>query len=214
MPGAGEAFDPHCRRCPRLARHLDGVRQAHPGYHCAPVPPFGSARFRLLVVGLAPGLHGANRSGRPFTGDHAGILLFRTLFEHGFATRPVSSGADDGLRARHCRITNAVKCLPPANRPLPAEVRGCNPYLVAELAALPRGGVVIALGAIAHGAVLRALDLPASQARFGHGAEHALPGGRRLLDSYHCSRYNTNTRRLTPAMFDAVFDRARRLLGA
>jgi uracil-DNA glycosylase family 4 len=212
MPRAGEAFDPHCRRCPRLARHLDAVRAGHPDYHCAPVAPFGSRRFRLLVVGLAPGLHGANRTGRPFTGDHAGILLYRTLHEHGFASRPASVSARDGLRARACRITNAVKCLPPANRPLPAEVRRCNPFLAAELAALAPDGIVVALGAVAHAAVLRALGLPPAQARFAHGAEHALPGGRRLLDSYHCSRYNTNTRRLTPAMFRRVFARARHLL--
>jgi uracil-DNA glycosylase family 4 len=184
-----------------------------PDYHCAPVPPFGNRRFRLLVVGLAPGLHGANRTGRPFTGDHAGILLYRTLHEHGFASRPASLSARDGLRMRACRITNAVKCLPPANRPLPAEVRRCNPFLAAELAALAPGGVVVALGAVAHAAVLRALGLPAARSRFAHGAEHALPGGRRLLDSYHCSRYNTNTRRLTPVMFRRVFTRARHLLG-
>ena len=214
MGGAGEGFDPRCRRCPRLARHLDRVRAQHPDYHCAPVPPFGSSRFRLLVVGLAPGLHGANRTGRPFTGDHAGILLYRALHGHGFATRAESVSAGDRLRLRACRITNAVKCLPPANRPEPAEARRCNPFLAAELAGLGRGGVVVALGAIAHAAVLRALGMTPSEARFAHGAEHALPGDRRLLDSYHCSRYNTNTRRLTPAMFDRVFARARHLLGA
>lgn len=213
MAGEGAAFDPRCRRCARLARHLDGIRKAHPGYHCAPVAPFGSARFRLLVVGLAPGLHGANRTGRPFTGDHAGILLYRTLHEFGFASHPDSVSAGDRLRIPGCRITNAVKCLPPANRPLPAEVRRCNPFLTAELAQLGEGGVVVALGAVAHTAILRALGHKAASARFAHGAEHALPGGRRLLDSYHCSRYNTNTRRLTPAMFRRVFARARHLLG-
>ncbi|HEY7739861.1 MAG TPA: uracil-DNA glycosylase [Steroidobacteraceae bacterium] len=214
MDGAGEAFDPRCRRCPRLARHLDQVRARHPDYHCAPVAPFGSARFRLLVVGLAPGLHGANRTGRPFTGDHAGLLLYRTLHRHGFATRAESVSAGDRLRLRGCRITNAVKCLPPANRPEPAEARRCNPFLVAEVAALGRGGVLVALGAIAHAAVLRAVGVRSSTARFAHGAEHVLPGDRRLLDSYHCSRYNTHTRRLTPEMFDRVFARARHLLGA
>jgi uracil-DNA glycosylase family 4 len=214
MGGVGEAFDPRCRRCPRLARHLDLVRARHPDYHCAPVPPFGSARFRLLVVGLAPGLHGANRTGRPFTGDHAGILLYRTLHEHGFATHAESVSAADRLRLRGCRITNAVKCLPPANRPEPAEARRCNRFLAAELAGLDRGGIVVALGGIAHAAVLRALGMAPSTARFAHGAEHALPGDLRLLDSYHCSRYNTNTRRLTPAMFGRVFARARHLLGA
>ncbi len=214
MGGAGEDFDPHCRRCPRLARHLDRVRAQHPDYHCAPVPQFGSSRFRLLVVGLAPGLHGANRTGRPFTGDHAGILLYRTLHGHGFATRAESVSAGDRLRLLDCRITNAVKCLPPANRPEPAEAKRCNPFLAAELAGLGPGGVVVALGAIAHAAVLRALGMTPSEARFSHGAEHALPGDRWLLDSYHCSRYNTNTRRLTTAMFDRVFARARHLLGA
>lgn len=212
MAPVGEAFDPRCRRCPRLARHLRAVRTDHPGYHCAPVAPFGSARPRLLVVGLAPGLHGANRTGRPFTGDYAGILLYRTLHEHGFASRADSVSARDGLRLLGCRITNAVKCLPPANRPLPAEVRGCNAFLVAELAALREGGVVVALGVVAHAAVLRALGRRGASAPFAHGAEHPLPDGRRLLDSYHCSRYNANTRRLTPQMFHRVFARARLLL--
>ena len=214
MKGGGTApFDPDCRQCPRLAGFLDAVRAQHPGYHCRPVAPFGSARHRLLVVGLAPGLHGANRTGRPFTGDHAGILLYRTLHDHGFATRPDSVSGDDGLKLRNCRITNAVKCLPPANKPLPAEMRRCNPYLAAELAALPDGAVIVALGTVAHAAVLRACDLKAGAARFAHGAEHRLPRGIVMLDSYHCSRYNTNTRRLTPPMFHRVFDRARHLLG-
>jgi uracil-DNA glycosylase len=168
----------------------------------------------LLVVGLAPGLHGANRTGRPFTGDHAGILLYRTLHAEGFATRATSVSRRDGLGLVDCRITNAVKCLPPANRPSPDEVRRCNRYLAHELAGLPRISVVVALGAIAHGAVLRALDLRPSRYPFGHGAEHALPGGGVMLDSYHCSRLNTNTGRLTPRMFRRVFARARHLIGA
>ena len=210
----GAAFDPGCRRCPRLARFLDSVRKAHPGYHCRPVATFGRARHRLLVVGLAPGLHGANRTGRPFTGDHAGILLYRTLHAHGFASRPESVSADDGLRLVDCRITNAVKCLPPGNKPLPAEVRQCNRYLERELSALRPGSVVVALGAIAHGAVLRASGLPPAAGRFAHGAEHGLPGPLLLLDSFHCSRLNTNTGRLTPAMFNRIFARARHLIGA
>ena len=211
--GEGSAtFDPDCRRCERLAGFLDEVRVRHPGYHCRPVAPFGSAPHRLLIVGLAPGLHGANRTGRPFTGDHAGILLYRTLHAHGFASAAESVATDDGLRLVDCRITNAVKCLPPANKPLPAEVRQCNRYLAAELRAVPAGGVIVALGAIAHGAVLRALGLKPSQARFAHGAEHELPQRVRLLDSYHCSRYNTQTRRLTAPMFDRIFARARHLL--
>lgn len=207
-------FDPACRRCPRLAGFLDQVRARHPDYHCRPVAPFGRNGEALLIVGLAPGLHGANRTGRPFTGDHAGILLYRTLHAHGFANRALSVAAADGLVLQDCRITNAVKCLPPGNRPLPEEVRRCNDYLAAELARVPPGGVVVALGAVAHGAVLRALHLQPRQARFAHAAEHALPRARVLLDSYHCSRYNTQTGRLTGAMFDRVFARARHLLAA
>jgi uracil-DNA glycosylase family 4 len=157
-------------------------------------------------------MHGANRTGRPFTGDHAGILLYRTLHAHRFATRPTSVAAGDGLELLGCRITNAVKCLPPGNRPLTAERRRCNRYLERELALLPPRAVVVALGSIAHEAVLQASGLKPAAARFRHGAEHALPRGRVLLDSYHCSRQNTNTRRLTPPMFDAVFARARHLL--
>jgi uracil-DNA glycosylase len=178
------------------------------------VAPFGSRRHRLLVVGLAPGLHGANRTGRPFTGDHAGILLYRTLYAAGFATRAESVSRRDGLALDGCRITNAVKCLPPGNKPAADEVRRCNRFLERELAALPPGAVIVALGRIAHGAVLRALGLPVTRFRFAHGAEHGLPGGRVLLDSYHCSRLNTNTGRLTPRMFGRVFARARHLIEA
>jgi uracil-DNA glycosylase len=178
------------------------------------VAPFGSRRYRLLVVGLAPGRHGANRTGRPFTGDHAGILLYRTLHAAGFASRAASIAADDGLRLFDCRISNAVKCLPPGNRPKPDEVRRCNRYLVRELDELPQGAVIVALGHIAHGAVLRALRTRPSAHPFAHGAEHALPGRRRLLDSYHCSRLNTNTGRLTPAMLARIFARARHLIGS
>jgi uracil-DNA glycosylase len=210
----GQRFDPGCTRCPRLAGGLAAIRREHPLYHARPVPAFGAPLPRLLIVGLAPGMHGANRTGRPFTGDHAGILLYATLHEFGFATRPVSTAADDGLRLRDCRITNAVRCLPPQNRPTPAEVRSCVPFLAADIAAVPAGGVVLALGALAHGAVLRALSLRPREARFAHAARHALPDGRLLLDSYHCSRYNTQTRRLTPAMFAAVFADARDILAA
>lgn len=196
-----ERFEPGCRRCPRLAALLDEVRARHPGYHARPVPSFGEPGARLLVVGLAPGLHGANRTGRAFTGDHAGLLLYRTLHEHGFASRPHSESAQDGLRLIDCRITNAVRCLPPGNKPAPAEVRECNGFLAWELGRVPPRGAVLALGAVAHGAVLRASRLRPGAARFAHGARHALPDGRLLVDSYHCSRYNTQTRRLTPAMF-------------
>lgn len=202
------AFSPDCTACPRLAAFLAQVRRDHPGYHARPVPPFGEERPRLLVVGLAPGLHGANRTGRPFTGDHAGILLYETLYRHGFASRPVSEHADDGLVLLGCRITNAVKCLPPQNKPLPEEINQCNKYLKHELEVLCDRSAVLALGTIAHEAVLRALDLRPREFSFAHGAVHRLPR-LTLFDSYHCSRYNTQTRRLTPAMFDAVFQAIR-----
>ncbi len=207
-----EVFDPGCRQCPRLATFLEAGRRDHPGYHCAPVAPFGDPAARLLVVGLAPGFHGANASGRPFTGDHAGLILYRTLHRFGFATRPESLSADDGLELRDCRITNAVKCVPPHNKPLPGEIKECNAYLRNELHGLAAGSVILSLGLISHNAVLRALALKPSAFAFAHGAEHGLPGGHVLLDSYHCSRYNTNTRRLTEDMFTAVFARARALL--
>lgn len=204
-------FDSQCTRCSRLASHLAQVRDAYPDYHARPVSPFGDPRARLLVVGLAPGMHGANATGRPFTGDYAGLLLYRTLHEFGFSNQPEATHRDDGLVLFDCRITNAVKCLPPQNKPTGAEVASCNAYLRAELRGLPPHAVVIALGAIAHGAVVKALGLRLSQHRFGHGAEHRL-GPAVLLDSYHCSRYNTNTGRLTEAMFREVFARARALL--
>jgi uracil-DNA glycosylase family 4 len=156
-------------------------------------------------------MHGANRTGRPFTGDHAGILLYRTLYKFGLASGPESIAVDDGLRLLDARITNSVKCLPPANKPLPAEIKECNAYLRAELAQSSSARVILALGAIAHAAVLRARDLPAARFRFAHAAEHDLGEGRVLLDSYHCSRYNTQTRRLTTDMFEAIIERARDL---
>jgi len=198
-------YNPDCRACPRLATFLDDVKAVNPGYFCRPVPPFGDAHPKLLVVGLAPGMHGANRTGRPFTGDHAGILLFETLFKFGYATRAVSESADDGLKLIGCRISNAVKCLPPENKPLPDEIRRCNGFLGAELAQLPKSTALLALGLIAHSAVLMALKLKKSAFAFGHGARHTLPDGRTLFDSYHCSRYNTQTRRLTAEGFGSVF---------
>lgn len=200
-------FDVACRRCARLATFLDEVREAHPAYWCRPVPPFGDERARLLIVGLAPGMHGANASGRPFTGDYAGILLYRTLHALGFANLPDAVAAGAALHLSDCRINNAVKCLPPGNKPLPAEIANCNDYLAADIATLPNGGVVLALGRIAHDAVLRALGARPSAHPFAHGACHDLAAGARrltLFDSYHCSRYNTNTRRLTDAMFRDV----------
>jgi uracil-DNA glycosylase family 4 len=203
-----QIYDPNCRRCPRLAGFLDAVKRKHPTYFCRPVAPFGDREARLLIVGLAPGMHGANRSGRPFTGDHAGILLYATLFKHGLASAAVSIAPDDGLALHGARITNAVKCLPPDNKPMPAEIRNCNSYLHDELRQSVTVRAILALGAIAHQSVLRASGLKPSQHRFAHGAEHALSEGRILLDSYHCSRYNTQTRRLTTAMFEAVIGRA------
>lgn len=202
-------FDPNCRLCPRLATFLDKVKADNPGFFCKPVPPFGVEQPRLLIVGLAPGLNGANRTGRPFTGDYAGVLLYSTLQRFGFATsgEPLDAAgwANPDLSLIDCRITNAVKCLPPANKPETSEVVACNAYLKAELAAMPSGTVVLALGNVAHAAVLRALGLKAKNFVFGHAARHELPGGVTLYDSYHCSRYNTQTRRLTEAMFHAVF---------
>lgn len=189
------------------------MRAAHPDYHNAPVPPFGDPRAKLVIVGLAPGAHGANRTGRPFTGDYAGILLYRTLFEAGLASAPESLSADDGLRLQGCRITNSVKCLPPANKPTTAEADTCNRFLAAELGTVPADTVLLALGSIAHRGVLRAFGLKQSGHAFGHDRLHALPNGLRLLDSYHCSRYNTQTRRLTVLMFEDVVARAKALAG-
>jgi uracil-DNA glycosylase family 4 len=196
-----------CRDCPRLADFLDQVKAKNPAYYCKPVPPYGEDNPKLLIVGLAPGLNGANRTGRPFTGDYAGILLYATLHQFGFASRPTSISADDGLQIIDCRITNAVKCLPPANKPETAEIRQCNHHLKSELERLRPGTTVLALGNVAHAAVLMAQGLKAKACPFGHGAAHELPSGLRLYDSYHCSRYNTQTRRLTPEMFQAVFAR-------
>ena len=200
--------DPDCTLCPRLAAFLAQGRRDYPDYFCAPVPPFGDPHARLLLVGLAPGFHGANATGRPFTGDYAGILLYETLYAFGLSTGPVSVSADDGLRLLDCRISNSVKCVPPQNKPLPVEIATCNRYLAAELAAVADGTVLLALGAIAHGAAVRALGLRQSAFRFAHAAEHELPRGLRMIDSYHCSRYNTNTRRLTAEMFREVVGRA------
>ena len=188
------------------------MRSRNPDYHARPVLPFGDPRARLLIVGLAPGMHGANRTGRPFTGDFAGILLYETLHAFGFGSKPVSVAADDDLLLNDCRITNAVKCLPPENKPEPSEIKTCNHYLAAELQTSPDVRVILALGLVAHKAVLMALGLKQSALVFGHGARHALPDGRILIDSYHCSRYNTQTRRLTSADFYNVFQSIRKEL--
>ncbi|MCW8905156.1 MAG: uracil-DNA glycosylase [Sedimenticola sp.] len=207
-------FDPDCRQCPRLAEFLDQVKADYPDYYARPVPPFGDPAARLLVVGLAPGMHGANASGRPFTGDYAGILLYETLHRFGFGSKPESLSAGDGLRLSNCRITNAVKCLPPQNKPIGSEINTCNQYLAEELKTVPQSGVIVALGLVAHNAVLKASGLKLGAFKFAHAAHHHLPNGLQLIDSYHCSRYNTQTRRLTPEMFHAVFAHARAVLSA
>ena len=213
-------YDPHCRLCPRLAAFLHQVKLEHPDFACQPVAPFGPIDAPLLIAGLAPGLKGANASGRPFTGDGAGPLLYGTLTELGLATRPEpvrisdhpsTLRAADGLQLQVCRVSNAVKCLPPGNKPLPAEIRTCNRFMAAEMAAMPNLRVIVALGKVAHDAVLMALGQKASSARFAHAAEHRI-GSYTLIDCYHCSRYNQNTGRLTAPMFRAVFERAVHLL--
>ncbi|MCW8831150.1 MAG: uracil-DNA glycosylase [Gammaproteobacteria bacterium] len=206
-----KVFDSGCRQCPRLAEFLDEVKQQYPSYFARPVPAFGDDKARLCIIGLAPGMHGANATGRPFTGDHAGILLYQTLYKYGFASAPESVSADDGLKLLNCRITNAVKCLPPQNKPVGSEVNTCNSRLAQELEALPDNYVLVALGGIAHKAVIRALGLKQADYSFGHAVEHQLDRGV-LIDCYHCSRYNTQTRRLTTPMFEKVFKRAQTLL--
>ncbi len=204
-------FDIGCRECPRLAAFLDEIQGRFPDYYCRPVPPFGDPQASLLIVGLAPGMHGANATGRPFTGDHAGILLYQMLHEFGFSTHEESVSADDELRLTNCRVTNAVKCLPPDNKPIGAEINTCNTFLANELETMPKGSVVLALGGIAHRAVVKARGYRQAEFKFGHEALHDL-GDLLLLDSYHCSRYNTNTRRLTTEMFASVFRKAKALL--
>jgi len=193
-----------CPLCPRLVGYREANRTANPEWFNAPVPSFGAPDARLLIVGLAPGVRGANRTGRPFTGDFAGTLLYQTLLRFGLARGDYRADPADGLTLVNCRVTNAVRCVPPANLPKPQEIGTCNRFLTAEMAAMPRLACVLALGVVAHAAVLRARGLRASHARFQHGAVHALPGGLHLADSYHVSRLNTNTGRLTTEMFQAV----------
>jgi uracil-DNA glycosylase family 4 len=216
MPSSGtwttDFFDVNCRQCPRLAEFRDRVARENPGYYCRPVPPFGDGEARLLVVGLAPGMHGANRTGRPFTGDYAGVLLYETLHKFGFASHPESRAADDSLKLLDCRITNAVKCLPPDNKPVGSEINTCNSFLATELDTLPGAAVVLALGGIAHRAVIKAVAGRQADFKFAHAAAHDVHSRFLLLDCYHCSRYNTNTGRLTEDMFHAVFERASELL--
>jgi uracil-DNA glycosylase family 4 len=202
-----------CRRCARLAEYRDANQAEHPDWSNAPVDSFGDRDARLLVVGLAPGLRGANRTGRPFTGDWAGDLLYATLGEFGFAEGVYDRRADDGLALRDCAIANAVRCVPPQNKPAPAEIAACRPYLVGAIRALPRLRAIVALGRIAHDSTLRALDRKLSAHPFAHGARHELTGGGvAIFDSYHCSRYNTNTGVLTAPMFRDVFRAAKDFL--
>lgn len=212
--GATENPLESCRQCPRLSKFLGEVKKDYPDYHARPVSPFGVAKPRLLIVGLAPGMHGANATGRPFTGDYAGVLLYETLYEFGYSTKAQSVSADDGLKLKRCRITNAVKCLPPQNKPTGEEINTCNPYLREEILSLPKKTVILALGSIAHKAVLKALGLKEKDYKFGHANEHQLDDGRVLIDSYHCSRYNTQTKRLTEKMFKDVFRRIDKILAA
>src|SRR6186713_1862943 len=202
-----------CPRCPRLVAFRKTWRAKESAWFNSPVPSFGSIDGRLLIVGLAPGLQGANRTGRPFTGDFAGDLLYATLLEYGFAKGVYQARPDDGLKLVDCRISNAVHCVPPQNKPLPAEINTCRQFLVATIAAMPKLRAIVALGRIAHDSTLKALGLRNSAAPFGHGAVHEA-GTIRLYDSYHCSRYNTNTRVLTPEMFRNVFAQVRKDLDA
>ncbi len=194
-----------CPLCPRLVQFRNVQRAAHPDWHNAPVPSWGNDKAELLIVGLAPGLRGANRTGRPFTGDYAGDLLYATLLKFGLAEGDYAGQIDDGLILNRVRIVNAVRCVPPQNKPETAEIAACRQFLAAELAALPKARAILALGAIAHNAVLATQGLKRSAYPFAHAALHELPGGMLLADSYHCSRLNTNTGTLTPAMFEAVF---------
>ena len=199
-------FNPDCTACPRLSDFLSGIRKKYPEYHARPVPAFGIVKPKLLIVGLAPGMHGANASGRPFTGDYAGIILYETLYKYGFSNKPVSRHLQDGLKLKHCRITNAVKCLPPENKPTGSEINTCNSYLLEELNALDKNTVILCLGQISHKAVVKAFGLKQTDFPFKHGKFYRLDNGLRLIDSYHCSRYNTQTKRLTESMFHKVFE--------
>jgi len=201
-----------CQQCPRLAAHRATLKLRYPDYHCAPVAAFGASSARLLIVGLAPGLHGANASGRPFTGDASGDLLFAALHDHGFASQPQSRSSTDGMQLIDCRLTNAVKCLPPRNQPRPVETITCNRFLQDEIRELPAGGVLLTLGGIAHRAVTRALGLRNAEYPFARAAAYDLDGRCTLFSSYHPSRYNLNTGRISAASFAAVFGRIRELL--
>lgn len=204
---------PKCMLCPRLVAYRQQNQTDEPSWFNGAVPSFGSSKASLLIVGLAPGRNGANRTGRPFTGDYAGDLLYATLIEYGFAKGPYAAHADDGLTLKDCMISNAVRCVPPENKPTPAEISTCRPYFAARLASLENLKIILALGRIAHDQTLAALERRKALFPFAHGARHALDNGLVLYDSFHCSRYNTNTGRLTPDMFRSVFAGIRRELG-
>ena len=206
-------YQANCKKCSRLADFLKTSKQKYPEYFCKPVPSFGDSIAKLLIVGLAPGMHGANATGRPFTGDYAGILLYKTLYKFKFASAAESVSVDDGLKLKNCRITNAVKCVPPANKPTTDEIKTCNTFLKNELHALKPGTVILALGKIAHDSIIRSFGLKLSQHGFGHENQFDLPNGLILIDSYHCSRYNTQTKRLTKAQFERVFKKINKLMG-
>ncbi|MBL1140962.1 MAG: uracil-DNA glycosylase [Proteobacteria bacterium] len=205
MPNTPSQFELDCSLCPRLNDFLIDNRKKYPDYHARPVPPFGVSKPKLLIVGLAPGMHGANATGRPFTGDHAGIILYEMLYQYGFSNKPISTDLKDGLKLKHARITNAVKCLPPENKPIGKEINTCNAYLHEELKTIDKKAIILCLGLISHKAVIKALGLKQSDFPFVHGKRHKLDDGRQIMDSYHCSRYNTNTKRLTEEMFSDVF---------
>jgi len=209
LPPKGGEPGKECPHCPRLVAFRGENRHAHPDWHNAPVPSFGPKNAKALIVGLAPGLKGANRTGRPFTGDAAGELLYGMLGKYGFTQGDYQASPTDGLELVDCRITNAVRCVPPENRPIPDEIKSCGHFLKQEIAAMPELRFLLALGQIAHNAVLAAFGCKRSAYPFGHGACHSLPNGLLLVDSYHCSRYNTNTGRLTEAMFEAVIHEMR-----
>ena len=198
-------YDASCKDCERLSSFLTQVKNKNPEYFCKPVPSFGKKTPPFLIVGLAPGMHGANRTGRPFTGDHAGVLLYKTLYKFGFSNLETSQSVDDNLILKNCSITNAVKCLPPDNKPNNEEIKNCNKFLKFEISTLKQGSILLALGLIAHNAIMTALSLTKKEYKFSHGERHNLPNNLVLYDSYHCSRYNTQTKRLTEKMFHEVF---------
>ena len=198
-------YDASCKDCKRLSSFLAQVKNKNPDYVCKPVPPFGQKNSLFLIVGLAPGMHGANKTGRPFTGDHAGILLYKTLYKFGFSNLETSQSVGDNLILKNCSITNAVKCLPPDNKPNQEEINNCNKFLRSEINQLRQGSILLALGLIAHNAIITALNLTKKEYKFSHGKRHNLSDNLVLYDSYHCSRYNTQTKRLTEKMFEEVF---------